>query len=226
MPSFLKTHWRLWIPSLLLGAGVVLVVLVFPPGSPSSDDIDPRLAPLPVVEKITPNKEDIAERESIEEVETQTPPAPKERNQSVAPKANNEQVRMEWEQEVVEEYPPIPMMRLRYGGEVYDGIDNGSCWLIEGLGKLCADVGGFPTPGDFIPVKAGDTLIVEIEAYQRTGAVNIVIVTPEYEEIQHLIRTGSTVEFGADLPAGMYLVFVSSGYTAGNVGYAFKIKIN
>ncbi len=66
--------------------------------------------------------------------------------------------------------PQRPLIRLLYGGQVYDGVPGNSCWPVEPGASLCADEGPFPWQDldlSTMSVTAGDSMIVEIEADDR-----------------------------------------------------------
>ena len=63
-----------------------------------------------------------------------------------------------------------PVIRLHYGGQVYDGVSGNSCWPVEPGASLCADEGPFPWRAfalSAVHVAAGESIIVEIEGDDR-----------------------------------------------------------
>ena len=66
--------------------------------------------------------------------------------------------------------PLQPVIRLHYGGQVYDGVPGNFCWPVEPGRSLCGVEKAFPWQDldlSAIPVTAGDSIIVEIEADDR-----------------------------------------------------------
>ena len=69
-----------------------------------------------------------------------------------------------------------PVIRLHYGGQVYDGVPGNFCWPVEpgvslsGASSICGVETPFPWQDldlSAIPVTAGDSIIVEIDADDR-----------------------------------------------------------
>ena len=66
--------------------------------------------------------------------------------------------------------PLQPVIRLHYGGQAYDGVPGNFCWPREQEISLCGVETAFPWQDldlSAIPVTAGDSIIVEIEADDR-----------------------------------------------------------
>ena len=58
--------------------------------------------------------------------------------------------------------PPLPVMRLRHAGQVYDGVEGGYSWpgrygIVISGGKVSGETLGAP-----IPVDTGDNVTIEI----------------------------------------------------------------
>ncbi len=109
--------------------------------------------------------------------------------------------------------PPQPVIRLHYGGRVYDGVPGNACWPVDPGVSLCAVEGPFPWQDlDLfaLPVTAGDSIIVEIEADDRPEKLLAAIFAEASEHasdtaVQVLdLDLGLKAPLAVDLPAGVY----------------------
>ena len=126
--------------------------------------------------------------------------------------------------------PELPVIRLGYKGQVYDGLLGSFCWpIIEPSGQvsdLCGDA-PFQETSPVIPVGAGESLAVEVEADELPLVVTAVMfgsveTLPLQEIALGPYLTGS---FDIDLPAGLYIVHIFGQWLEGDLYYAFKIKV-
>ena len=104
--------------------------------------------------------------------------------------------------------PSRPVMRLQFGGHIYDGVPGNSCWPVEPGVSLCADEGPFPWQdlGLFaMPVKAGDSIIVEIEADERPQKLQAAIFVEASDTAVQIVELdpGLKAPLSVDLPAGV-----------------------
>ena len=128
--------------------------------------------------------------------------------------------------------PSRPVMRLRYSGQLYDGVQGSHCWPVSqagGVGVLCADTGPSPDFGAPISVDAGDSVAVEIEAYappQKLIATYYEIDSETYAPSAEL-DAGLEAALPADLPAGTYNVRIMGQWADGDwdMAYHFKIEL-
>ena len=130
--------------------------------------------------------------------------------------------------------PLKPVIRLRYGGQVYDGVPGNACWPVKPGVSVCADEGPFPWQDldlSTMPVTAGDSIIVEIEAddrpqklraavfsepseYASDGAVQVVELDP-----------GLKARLAVDLPSGVYNMRITGQWEVGDQAYKFRLKV-
>ena len=112
--------------------------------------------------------------------------------------------------------PPRPVMRLHHGGQVYDGVPGNSCWPVEPGGSLCADEGPFPWQNldlSAMPVPAGDSIIIEIEADDRPQKLRAAIFA---EASEHASDTAAQV---VDLDPGLKAP-LARGFTGRRIQHA------
>jgi len=131
--------------------------------------------------------------------------------------------------------PQQPVIHLRYGGQVYDGVQGNSCWPLEKEISLCQDEGPFPwevldtvIP---VPVAAGDSIIVEIEADDRPQR----LLASIFEETsQHAsdaavqvieLEPNLTASLTIDLPVGVYNIRITGLWAVGDQAYKFKMEV-
>ena len=131
--------------------------------------------------------------------------------------------------------PLRPVIRLHYGGQVYDGVPGNSCWPVEPGASLCADEGPFPWQDldlSAIAVTVGDSIIVEIEGDDRPEKLRAAIFT---EASQHASDTavlvveldpGFIAPLAVDLPAGIYNMRITGQWEVGDQAYKFRIKVD
>ena len=130
--------------------------------------------------------------------------------------------------------PLRPVIRLHYGGQVYDGVPGNACWPVEPGVSLCADEGPFPWQGldlPAIPVTAGDSIIVEIEADDIPKKLQAFIFE---EASQHAsdpalqvveLDPGLNAPLTVDLPAGVYNMRIIGQWEVGSQAYKFPMKV-
>ena len=130
--------------------------------------------------------------------------------------------------------PLQPVIRLHYGGQVYDGVPGNSCWPVEPGVSLCADEGPFPWQdlGLFaMPVKAGDSIIVEIEADERPQKLQAAIFAEASEHASDTavqiveLASGLKAPLPVDLPAGIYNMRITGQWEVGDQAYKFRLKV-
>ena len=129
--------------------------------------------------------------------------------------------------------PPLPVMRLRYAGRVYDGVQGSYCWPVartdEGqLQNICADKVSWEALEASIPVDAGDTVTIEIEAEEPPEALSAGFFEIDSDagiDFPALGR-GSEISFAVDVPSGVYNVQVSGQWAVGQMAYEFRLKVN
>ena len=132
------------------------------------------------------------------------------------------------------EPPPLPVIRLRYNGNVYDGLQGSFCWLTtrgssDGeLATLCADT-VFPDPSNVISVVAGETLMVEIEAHEEPLKLTAqIFMTKElpYKMIKSIeLDRRLVVPLNVSFQPDMYIIIIFGVWNAGDISYAFKIDV-
>lgn len=127
-----------------------------------------------------------------------------------------------------------PVIRLHYGGQVYDGVPGNFCWPVEPGVSLCGLEGPFPWQDldlSAVPVTAGDSITVEIEADDRPQTLRAAIFA---EAADHASDTalqvveldpGLKAPLAVDLPAGVYNMSISGHWGVGDQAYKFRIKV-
>ena len=122
----------------------------------------------------------------------------------------------------------VPLMQIRYEGEVHEGEQGSGCWPIGG-GKepsLCWDT-ALPDPFEEIAVKRGERLTLFINAYEKPQSLSGTFFTAEDEKhVSDLALSPSeTLSIPIDLPAGTYILSLFGQWEAGDVSYVFKISV-
>ena len=130
--------------------------------------------------------------------------------------------------------PLRPVIRLHYGGQVYDGVPGNACWPVEPGVSLCADEGPF-TWRDLdlsaIPVTAGDSIIVEIEADNKPQKLRAAIFAEASEHASDTavqvveLDPGLKAPLAVDLTAGVYNVRITGQWGVGDQAYKFRLKV-
>ena len=130
--------------------------------------------------------------------------------------------------------PLRPVIRLHYGGQIYDGVPGNFCWPVEPGVSLCAVEGPFPWQDlnlTAISVTAGDSIIVEIEADDRPQKLRAAIFTEASEHASDTavlvveLDSGLTAPLVVDLPAGVYNMRITGQWGAGDQAYKFRLKL-
>ena len=125
-------------------------------------------------------------------------------------------------------------MRLHFGGQFYDGVPGNSCWPVGPGAPLCADEGPFPWQDlglSAMPVKAGDSIIVEIEADERPQKLQAAIFVETSEHASDTavqiveLDPGLKAPLGVDLPAGVYNMRITGVWGVGDQAYKFRLKV-
>ena len=126
-------------------------------------------------------------------------------------------------------------MRLHFGGQFYDGVPGNFCWPVEPGVSLCADEGPFPWQDlglSAMPVKAGDSIIVEIEADERPQKLQAAIFAEASEhasdtavQIVELAPGLKKAPLPVDLPAGIYNMRITGQWEVGDQAYKFRLKV-
>ncbi len=132
--------------------------------------------------------------------------------------------------------PSRPVLRLHFGGHVYDGVPGNFCWPkpMEPGVSVCGVETAFPWQ-DFglsaIPLTVGDSIIVEIEADDRPQKLRAAIFA---EASEHASDTAAQVveldqrlkaPLAVDLPAGVYNMRITGQWGGGDQAYKFRIKV-
>ena len=130
--------------------------------------------------------------------------------------------------------PQRPVIRLYHGGQFYDGVPGNFCWPVEPGVSLCADEGPFPWQDldlSAMPVKAEDSIIVEIEADERPQELQAAIFVEASEHasgaaVQIIeLDPGLNTPLAVDLPAGVYNVRITGQWDDGDIAYKFKLMV-
>ncbi len=130
--------------------------------------------------------------------------------------------------------PLQPVMRLHYGGQVYDGVPGNFCWPVEPGVSLCGTETAFPWEDldlSAIPVTVGDSIIVEIEADGRPQKLRAAIFAEASEHASDTaaqvveLDPGLKAPLAVDLPAGVYNMRITGQWEVGSQAYKFRIKV-
>ena len=130
--------------------------------------------------------------------------------------------------------PSRPVMRLHFGGQFYDGVPGNSCWPVEPGVSLCADEGPFPWQDlnlSAIPVTAGDTMIVEIEADDSPQKLRVAIFAEASEHASDAavqvieLDPGLKTTLAVDLSAGVYNMRITGQWVIGDQAYKFQLNV-
>jgi len=104
------------------------------------------------------------------------------------------------------------------------------CWLRVGASgavtTLCADTALLDPPNP-IPVAVGESLIVNINAHEKPLVLTAFIVgrSESFPSRSITFEPSLVSSFVADLPIGLYNLYVSGQWLEGDVYYAFKIEV-
>ena len=129
---------------------------------------------------------------------------------------------------------PQPVIRLHYGGQVYDGVPGNFCWPVEPGVSLCADEGPFPWQDidlSAMSVAAGDSIIVEIEAEDRPQKLQAAIFAEASEHASDAavqvveLDPGLKTPLAVGLPAGVYNMRITGVWGVGDQAYKFRLKV-
>ena len=136
--------------------------------------------------------------------------------------------------------PLQPVIRLHYGGQVYDGVPGNFCWPVEptefrpeGV-SVCGVEGPFPWQDldlSAIPVTAGDSIIVEIEADDIPQKLQSAIFAEASEHASDTpvqvveLDPGLNAPLAVDLPAGVYNMRITGQWGVGDQAYKFRLKV-
>ena len=136
--------------------------------------------------------------------------------------------------------PLQPVIRLHYGGQVYDGVPGNFCWPVEpgvslsGASSICGVETAFPWQDldlSAIPVRDGDSIIVEIEADDRPQELRAAIFAEASEHASDTavqvveLAPGLKALLAVDLPAGVYNMRISGHWGVGDQAYKFRMKV-
>ena len=130
--------------------------------------------------------------------------------------------------------PLQPVIHLHYGGQVYDGVPGNFCWPRKPGQSLCGVEGPFPWRDldlSTIPVTAGDSIIVEIEADDRPQKLQAAIFAEASEHASDTamqvveLDPGLKAPLVVDLPAGLYNMRVTGQWEVGDQAYKFRMQV-
>ena len=130
--------------------------------------------------------------------------------------------------------PLQPVIRLHYGGQVYDGVPGNFCWPSEPGVSLCGVEKAFPWRDldlSAIHVTAGDSIIVEIEADDRPQELRAAIFAEASEHASDTaaqvveLDPGLRAPLAVDLPAGVYNMRITGQWRVGDQAYKFRMKV-
>ena len=132
------------------------------------------------------------------------------------------------------EIPLQPVIRLHYGGQVYDGVPGNFCWPREPGTSLCGVEKAFPWRDldlSVISVTAGDRIIVDIEADDRPQKLRAAIFAEASEHASDTalqvieLDPGLKAPLAVDLPAGVYNIRITGQWDVGDQAYKFKMVV-
>ena len=130
--------------------------------------------------------------------------------------------------------PSRPVMRLHFGGHVYDGVPGNSCWPVEPGVSVCGDEGPFPWQDldlSAMTVTAGASIIVEIEADDSPQKLRVAIFAEASEHASDAavqvveLDPGLKTPLAVDLPAGVYNMRITGQWRVGDQAYKFRLDV-
>ena len=130
--------------------------------------------------------------------------------------------------------PLPPVIRLHYGGQVYDGVPGNFCWPTKPGVSTCGVETAFPWRDldlPAIPVTAGDSIIVEIEADDRPQKLRAAIFAEASEHASDTaaqvieLDPGLKAPLAVDLTAGVYNMRITGQWGVGDQAYKFRLKV-
>ena len=138
--------------------------------------------------------------------------------------------------------PLQPVIRLHYGGQVYDGVPGNFCWPVEphedrhnhGV-AVCGVERSFPWQDldlSVISVTVGDSIMVEIEADDRPQKLQAAIFAEASEHASDTavqvveLDPGLKAPLAVDLPAGVYNMRITGHWGVGDQAYKFRMKVD
>ena len=130
--------------------------------------------------------------------------------------------------------PLQPVIRLHYGGQVYDGVQGNFCWPTEPGVSRCAVEGPFPWQDmdvPAIPVTAGDSINVVIEADERPQKLRVAIFGEASKHASDAamrvveLDPGLEAPLAVDLPASVYNLRITGQWGVGDQSYKFRLKV-
>lgn len=134
--------------------------------------------------------------------------------------------------------PALPVIRLRSGAGSHPGDRGSYCWtapLDEGKppeesvsAAMCADYAFREGPDPPIEVASGESLTVEILADEKPNTLSANFMTGPRSSARPSVDLEPLLEarLPIDLAPGTYTVHVFGRWEAGDIGYAFKIRVN
>ena len=126
--------------------------------------------------------------------------------------------------------PALPVMRIRYGGQVHEGRLGSYCWPVpeppNRVATLCGDT-AFQPPAESVRVKSAESVAIQTEAHERPLALSATIFEASGETPLQSIELAQDLDasFEASLEAGSYIVLLNGQWAEGDVSYIFKIEI-
>ena len=136
--------------------------------------------------------------------------------------------------------PLQPVIRLHYGGQVYDGVPGNFCWPVEpgaslsGASSVCGVEKAYPWRDLDLPVisvTVGDSIMVEIEADDRPQKLQAAIFEEASEHASDTamqvaeLDPGLKAPLAVDVPAGVYNMRITGHWGVGDQAYKFRLKV-
>ena len=128
--------------------------------------------------------------------------------------------------------PPLPVMRLRHAGQVYDGAEGSYCWPHSrtddgSVVGLCADKIRWDGLSTAIPVEEGSSVTLEVEAEEQAQALSAGFYELDSGSMVRFVELGpgSKAALPVDLPEGLYNVAVFGHWPDGDLTHWFRIEV-
>ena len=128
--------------------------------------------------------------------------------------------------------PPLPVIRLRHAGHVYDGVEGSYCWPHSrtddgSVVGLCADKIRWDGLSSAIPVEEGSSVTLEVEAEEQAQALSAAFYEFDSDTQVTFLELGSGPEWAlvVDLLEGVYNVAVFGHWPDGDLTYWFRIQV-
>ena len=126
--------------------------------------------------------------------------------------------------------PPKPVIRLRYSGQLHDGVQGSYCWPDfqnpdGSVVGICADKISWFELGKAIPVAAGVAVEIEAGVPAQALTAGFYELGSDTQVLFSELGAGLDVALPVDLPTGTYNVRITGRWADGDMAYEFRITV-